>query len=87
MMSAAVPCSRALIAARSLKARSVGFEAGDFGVVALAAEQGEHVAVLLGERLGFFHVVADAGKALEIFLDVGAGLLALDAELVGEPEG
>src|SRR5262249_3215880 len=35
----------------------------------------------------FFHVVADAGKALEIFLDVGARLFALDAELVGEPEG
>ena len=86
MMSAAVPCSRALIAARSLKARIEGLECDDVGIVALAPEQREHIAVLLGERLGLFHVVADAGEALEIFLDVGAGLLALDAELVGEPE-
>ena len=64
--------------------RGVGVR--DVGVVALAAEQREHVAVLLGERLGLVHVVADAGEALEIFLDVGAGLLARDAELVGEPE-
>ena len=87
MMSAAVPCSRALIAARSLKARIDGLRGGDVGVVALAPEQRHHIAVLLGERLGLFHVVADAGEALEIFLDVGAGLLARDAELVGEAEG
>ena len=86
-MSAAVPCRRALIAARSLKARIEGLECLDVGVVALAAEQGQHVAVLLAKRLGLVHVVADAGEALEIFLDVGAGLLARDAELVGEPEG
>ena len=54
-----------------------GVRVRDFGVVALAAEQGEHVAVFLGEGLGFLHVVADAGKALEIFLDVGARLFAL----------
>ena len=86
MMSAAVPCSRALIAARSLKARIEALERRDVRVVAFAPEQREHIAVLLAERLGLFHVVADAGEALEIFLDIGAGLLARDAELVGEPE-
>jgi len=54
--------------------------------MALAAEQREHVAVLLGEGFGLLHVVADAGKTLEVFPDIGACLLALDAELVGEPK-
>ena len=54
--------------------------------MAFAPEQREHIALVLGELLRLLDVVADAGKALEIFLDVGAGLLAADAELVGEPE-
>ena len=64
-----------------------GVRGADVGIVAFAAEQRHHIAVLFRERLGLLHVVADAGEALEIFLDVGAGLLARDAELVGEAEG
>ncbi len=64
-----------------------GIGAPDLGIVTLAAEQGQHVAVLLGERLALLHVIADAGKALEVFPDIGGGLLAGDAELVGEAEG
>src|SRR5262249_10639321 len=54
--------------------------------MAFAAEQREHIAMLLCERLGLLHVVADAGETLEIFPDIGAGLVAADAELIGEPE-
>jgi len=52
MMSAAVPCSRALMAARSLKARIEAFGIDDVRIVALASEQGQHIAILLAERLG-----------------------------------
>src|SRR6516165_1642872 len=54
--------------------------------MALAAEQGQHVAVLLRERLRRVHVVADTREALEIFLDIGARFLPLDAELVCQSE-
>ena len=63
-----------------------GVRGADFRVMAFAPEQRQHVAVLLGERLGGFDIVANAGKALEILFDIGAGFLAGDAELVGEPE-
>ena len=64
-----------------------GIGRADLGIVAFAAEQREHIAVLLREHLGRFHVIADTGESLEIFADIGAGLLAADPELVGEPEG
>src|SRR5690349_10323672 len=54
--------------------------------MALAAEQREHITVLFRKRLGLLHVVANAGEPLEIFPDIGAGLLAADAELISEPE-
>ncbi len=51
------------------------------------AERRLHVAVGAAEALGRFHVVADAGIALEIGLDVLAGLLLRDAELGRQAEG
>ena len=51
-----------------------------------AAEQRENIAVPFRRRLGLFHVIADAGEPLKIFPDIGAGLLAADAKLIGEPE-
>src|SRR6516164_3613083 len=54
--------------------------------MALAAEQGQNVAVLSGERLRRLHVVPDAREALEIFPDIGAGFLPLDAKLVRQSE-
>ena len=54
--------------------------------MAFAPEERKDIAVLLGERFACFHVVAYAGKPLEILSDIGPGLLALDPELVGEPE-
>src|SRR2546430_8271728 len=42
--------------------------------------------LLAAERLALLHVVADARETFEVFPDVGAGLLASDAELVGEAE-
>ena len=58
----------------------------DLGIVHAPAEHGLDVAVIVGEFLGRFHVVADAGEALEVGLDVLARLLARNAELVGQPE-
>src|SRR6202140_1760395 len=55
--------------------------------MAFAAEQRFHKTVLFRERLGLLDVVADAGKTLEIFADIGAGFLALDAALVGKSKG
>src|SRR5215469_14748114 len=55
--------------------------------MAFAAEQCAHIAVLLRERLGLLYVIADAGEALEIFADIGTGLLPADAELVCETKG
>ena len=55
--------------------------------MALAAEQRCDKALLATQPLRRIHVVTDAGKALEIFADIGAGLTAWDAELVGKPEG
>src|SRR5262245_50750291 len=49
--------------------------------MALAAEQSEHVAVLAAKFPCFIHVVANAGEALKIFLDVCTGFLAIDSEL------
>src|SRR5262245_65656150 len=49
-----------------------------------APEQGLHITLAAGFRLGLLHVVADAGEALEIGLDVGASLAPADAELGGE---
>ena len=86
MMSAAEPCRRALIEARSLKARIEGFDARDVRIVALASEQRLDIAVLAAEIARLVHVGADARETLEIFLDVGGRLLARDAELVGEAE-
>ena len=45
-----------------------------------------HIAVGARNLLRRFHVVANAGEALEIFPDVGARLVAGDAQLVGEAE-
>ncbi len=87
MMSAAEPWIGALIAARSLNARSDGIGRGDARVMAPAPEDRRDVALLAADLLRRVHVVADAGEALEILLDVGARLLARDAELVGEAEG
>ena len=52
----------------------------------LPPEQGLHIALAARLGLGRLHVVADAGEALEIGLDVGAGLAPADAELGGEPD-
>ena len=54
--------------------------------MALAAEQRQHIAVLFAERFRLLDIVADAGKPFKIFLDIGCGLLAFDAELIGETE-
>ena len=51
------------------------------------AEDRLDIAIVARERLGGVHIVLDAGKTLEIGADVAAGLLARDAELVGQPEG
>ena len=58
----------------------------DVRVVALAAEQREHIAVIAAELARLVHVVADAGEALEIFLDVGAGFALVDVQLGREAE-
>src|SRR5262249_5466357 len=58
----------------------------DVRIVALAAEQGRHVAVLAAFLLSGVHVGADAGEALEIFFDIGCCLIARDTKLVGEAE-
>ena len=58
----------------------------NFRVMAFAAEQRVHEPVLLGVGLGLLDEVANARKALEVLFDVGAGLLARNAELVGETE-
>ena len=50
-------------------------------------EQRLDVALRAARRLRRVHVGANAGEALEVALDVGAGLRALDAELIGETEG
>ena len=59
----------------------------DVGIVALAAEQSQYIAVLFCKRLRGLHVVSDPGETLEIFPDIGARLLALDAELVRQSKG
>ena len=87
MMSAAEPWIGALMEARSTKLRSAGCAELALGKAILRPKMvvdvavGLHLAALLG------HVVLDAGEAREIGLDVLARLAALDAELVGEPEG
>ena len=60
---------------------------GDLREMAAAAEHGADIAIGADEAFRLLHIVADAGEAFEIFLDVGAGLLAANAELVGEAEG
>src|SRR5260370_14127892 len=54
--------------------------------MAFAAEKRRHIAVFPAGLFACIHECADAGKTLEVFLDVRAGLLARDAELVGETE-
>ena len=58
----------------------------DVGVMAFPAKQSLDIAMLAAEIARLVHIGADAGEALEIFLDVGGGFLAGDAELVGKPE-
>ena len=55
--------------------------------MALAAEQRLHIEMLAAKLARLVHVGADAGEALEIFLDVIAGLFGFDAELGAEAEG
>src|SRR6185437_2277385 len=59
----------------------------DVRIVAFAAKQSEHVTMVAAELTRLVHVVADARKSLEIFLDVGAGFFAFDDELGGKPKG
>ena len=59
----------------------------DAGKVAAAAENGLDIAVAAAELPGPFHVVADAGIALEIGRDVALRLAPLNAELAGQPKG
>ncbi len=59
----------------------------DLRGVDAAAEQRLDVAVLLGEGDGAVHVLADAGEALEVGVDEALGVLARDAQVVGEAEG
>ncbi len=56
----------------------------DPGHVDLAPEQGLDEAGLAAGRLGPLHVVADAGVALEVSLDVRLGLTLGDTQVVGE---
>ena len=51
-----------------------------------AAEQGFDIAVFARKLFRPLHVIANSGESLEILFDVGARLLARDAELVGEPK-
>ena len=77
MMSAAEPWIGALIAARSRKPRIDGFLRVDLGVVdAPAEDRSRHSRCSCATLLRRLHVVADAGEALEVGLDVGAGFLA-----------
>src|SRR5262249_954773 len=55
-------------------------------VVAFATEQRHHIAALPAGLFGRVHEGADAGEALEVFLDIRARLLARDTELVGKAE-
>ncbi len=67
-------------------AAHTGIPRVDLRIMNPAAEDRLHEPHVMRALLGRVHVVADAGEALEIGLDVGAGLLARDAELIGEPE-
>src|SRR5690606_6648584 len=68
-----------------------GTLAGVLGLDALhpdaAAENGSHIAIGAREGLRLFHVVADAGEALEVLLDVGSRLFAGDAKITRETKG
>src|SRR6185312_7034490 len=65
-------------------ARDFGIDLADMDA---PPKQGFDIAVVARELLGRFHVIADAGETLEVFLDVIVGFAARDAELVGETEG
>ena len=86
IMSAAEPWIGALIAWRSTRHALIGIAGADRGIMAGAPENGGDIAVLAAIRLGLLHVIPDAGKPLEILLDIGARLLAPDPEPVGEAE-
>src|ERR1051325_5054477 len=49
-------------------------------------EQGLDKAMGAGELLGVFHIVADAGKAGEVFLDIVGRFALRNAQLVGQAE-
>ena len=51
------------------------------------AEQSRHIALGVRGLLGFLHISANAGIALEIGLDIGARRALLDADLACETEG
>ena len=87
MMSAAVPCIGALIAVRSAAFAHGTVLRMDLRQVQATAEQGFDEALLRGLGAGPFHVRQDAGVAGEVTVDVGLGLLALDADLLGQAEG
>ena len=53
----------------------------------LAPEQGLDEAALARDSHGLVHIVADAGVALEVGVDIGARLAALDAEIARQAEG
>ena len=55
--------------------------------VDLAAEQGRDEAGGADLGAGAVHIVADAGEAFEIGLDIGPGLGLIDAQLVRQAEG
>src|SRR5690606_15400895 len=50
----------------------------------LAPEDGFDIAVLLPQGLHAVHVIPDAGKALEVGLDVGPRLSLRDAQVLGQ---
>ena len=80
MMSAAVPCIGALIAARSAPWRSAALRRADVVQIEAPAEHRFDVAALTRLLARLVHVAAHAGIALEIQLDVLRRLRALDAE-------
>ena len=59
----------------------------DLRVMGLAAKDGSDKALFADLALDRIHIIADARKPFEILLDIAAGLVPPDAELVGQTKG